>query len=62
VHEKEFAHIGAVIEFADKLVVLAEKGYAAFEDDESLMLNGTLRECAFRLRAAAEHAQRVFHG
>jgi len=58
-HE-EIVHIRTVMDLADKLVAISEKGFTAFDDDECLMLNGIVRDCAFRLRDAAEHARRIY--
>ena len=48
------------MDLADKLVAISEKGFTAFDNDECLMLNGIVRDCAYRLRNAAEQARRIY--
>ena len=43
------------------MVVISEQGFASCDDDGCLLLNGMVRECAYRLRDAAEH-ERDVHG
>ena len=57
---KEIVHIRTVMDLADKLVVISEKGFTAFDNDECLMLNGIVRDCAYRLRDAAEQTRRYY--
>ena len=46
--------IRSVFEIAELMLVLSEQGLLSCDDDGCLLLNGMLRECAFRLRDAAE--------
>ena len=41
------------------MVVISERGFASCEDDGCLLLNGMVRECAYRLRDAAERERDV---
>ena len=46
--------IRSIFEIAELMLVLSEQGLATCADDGCLLLNGLLRDCAFRLRDAAE--------
>ena len=53
--------IRSILEMADRMIVISEEGFVSCDDDGCLLLNGMVRECAYRLRDAAELEQRV-HG
>ena len=53
--------IRSILELADRMIEISEQGFASCDDDGCLLLNGMVRECAYRLRDAAEH-ERVVHG
>jgi len=53
--------IRSILEMADRMIVISEEGFVSCDDDGCLLLNGTVRECAYRLRDAAEREQKV-HG
>jgi hypothetical protein len=61
VKNKANAHITRVLEMADRMIALSERGFTACIDDGCLLLNGMVRECAYRLRDAAEREQ-LAHG
>jgi len=46
--------IRSIFEIAELMLVLSEQGLATCVDDGCLLLNGLLRDCAYRLRDAAE--------
>ena len=46
--------IQSILEMADRMIDISEQGFAACEDDGCLLLNGMVRECAYRMRDAAE--------
>ena len=58
---KSDMQIRSVLEIADRMLVISEKGFLSCDDDGCLLLNGLVRECAYRLRDAAER-ERQFHG
>lgn len=51
--------IGSILEMADRMIVISEQGFGSCEDDGCLLLNGLVRECAYRLRDAAELERKV---
>ena len=51
----------SILEMAERMVVISERGFASCDDDGCLLLNGMVRECAYRLRDAAERELDV-HG
>lgn len=55
------SQIRSILEMADGMVALSKKGFLSCEDDGCLLLNGLVRECAYRLRDAAERERKV-HG
>lgn len=54
--------IRSIIEIADRMIAVSEEGFASCTDDGCLLLNGMVRECAYRLRDAAELERRVHLG
>ncbi len=44
---------------AERMIVISEQGFATCNDDGCLLLNGLVRECAYRLRDAAERERAV---
>lgn len=46
--------IRSILEMADRLLTLSDEGFQSSSDDGCVLLNGMVRECAYRLRAAAE--------
>jgi hypothetical protein len=51
--------IQSILEMADRMIVLSDQGLMVCVDDGCVLLNGMLRECAYRLRDAAELEQGV---
>jgi osmotically-inducible protein OsmY len=51
----------SIQEIADRMIAISEHGFATCDDDGCLLLNGMVRECAYRLRDAAER-ERQAHG
>jgi hypothetical protein len=51
--------IGSILEMTDRMIVISEEGYVSCNDDGCLLLNGLVRECAYRLRDAAERERKV---
>ena len=51
---KADVQIRTILGIADQMIALSEKGFASCVDDGCLLLNGMVRECAYRLRDAAE--------
>jgi osmotically-inducible protein OsmY len=61
VDENASAQIRTILEMADRMIVISEQGFSCCDDDGCLLLNGMVRECAYRLRDAAER-EREHHG
>lgn len=53
--------IASVLEMSNRMLVVSEEGFRSCDDDGCLLLNGLVRECAYRLRDAAERERQV-HG
>ena len=53
-------HFQTIIDLSDRLAAVAEVGFYNFEHEGCLLLNGIVKDCAFRLRDAAE-AERKAH-
>ena len=51
--------ISSILKMADRMIVISEKGFGSCADDGCLLLNGLVRECAYRLRDAAELERQV---
>ncbi|HEY5998050.1 MAG TPA: hypothetical protein VI078_01940 [bacterium] len=51
--------IRSILEMADRMITISEQGFMSSNDDGCLLLNGLLRECAYRLRDAATREQEV---
>jgi hypothetical protein len=51
--------IRSISEMAELMLVISEQGISSCEDDGCLLLNGMVRECAYRLRDAAELERKV---
>ena len=47
-------HFQTIHDLADRLLAVSELGFSSFDHDGCLLLNGIVRDCAFRLRDAAE--------
>ena len=43
------------LELARQLTILADEGEATADDDSCLVLYGIVRDCAYKIRHAAEH-------
>jgi len=54
VQSKAELQIRSIAEMAELMLIISEQGLSACEDDGCLLLNGMVRECAYRLRDAAE--------
>ena len=52
--DKADRHLKAILDLSDQLAAVAQSGFSSFDDDGSLLLNGIVRDCAFRLRDAVE--------
>jgi hypothetical protein len=48
------AYIRQTLECARQLIILADEGEAASNDDGCAVLYGVVRDCAYRVRAEAE--------
>ena len=48
-----------ILDLSDRLAAVAQSGFSLFDDDSSLLLNGVVRDCAFRLRGAVEMEMRA---
>jgi hypothetical protein len=46
--------IRSIFEITELMLVVSEQGLQQCEDDGCLLLNGLVRECAYRIRNAAE--------
>jgi len=57
--QKSDVQIGSILELADRMVVVSEQGFGSCDDDGCLLLNGLVREYAYRLRDAAELERKV---
>jgi hypothetical protein len=51
--------IRSVLEMAERMIVISEQGFGFCDDDGCLLLNGLIRECAYRIRDAAEDESKV---
>jgi hypothetical protein len=51
--------IRSILEMAERMIVISEQGFGSCDDDGCLLLNGLVRECAYRLRDAAERERKV---
>lgn len=51
--------ICSIVELADRMIAISEQGFGACADDGCLLLNGMVRECAYRIRDAAELERKV---
>lgn len=51
--------IRSILELTERMIALSEAGFGSCEDDGCLMLNGLVRESAYRLRDAAEGERQV---
>lgn len=51
--------IRSIVEIAELMLVLSEQGLQACKDDGCLLLNGMVRECAYRIRDAAERERKA---
>lgn len=58
--KKVDGQIRSILEVTERMIVISEKGFATCDDDGCLLLNGMVRECAYRLRDAAE-LERTIH-
>jgi hypothetical protein len=56
---KSDVQIISILEMADRMIVMSEQGFVCCDDDGCLLLNGMVRECAYRLRDAAELERKV---
>ncbi len=51
--------IRSILELVDRMIVVSDQGFVFCDDDGCLLLNGMVRECAYRLRDAAERERKV---
>ena len=51
--------IRSIFELAELMIVISEQGLSSSDDDGCLMLNGMVRESAYRIRDAAERERKV---
>jgi hypothetical protein len=56
--------IRSIFEIAELMLVISEQGLSSCADDGCLLLNGMVRECAYRIREAAELERKahLLHG
>lgn len=54
VQSKSDLQIRSIVEMAELMLVISEQGLSSCVDDGCLLLNGMVRECAYRIRDAAE--------
>ena len=52
-------HIRQTLEYARRLIILADEGEADSGDDGCSVLYGVVRDCAYKIRAQAEHERDV---
>ena len=57
--QKPSVQISSILELADRMIAISEQGFGSCDDDGCLLLNGLVRECAYRLRDAAELERKV---
>jgi hypothetical protein len=62
VQSKADLQIRSIVEMAELMLVISEQGLSSCEDDGCLLLNGMVRECAYRLRDAAELERKAHMG
>jgi hypothetical protein len=55
-------HVRLVLDLSDQLFAVSENGYRNFDDNGHLMFFGIVRDCAFRLRDAAEAKRKAPSG
>lgn len=58
--QKSDVQIRSILELTDRMIVISEQGFGSCDDYGCLLLNGLVRECAYRLRDAAE-LERMVH-
>jgi hypothetical protein len=51
---KADVQIRSILDLADRMIVVSEKGFLSCDDDGCLLLNGMVRDSAYRIRDAAE--------
>ena len=56
-----YRQIRSILEMADRVIVISDEGFVSCDVDGCLLLNGMVRESAYRLRDAAEQERKV-HG
>lgn len=49
-------HIHKALDLARELIILADEGEAEAQDDGCILFFGVLRDCAYRIRQQADHA------
>ncbi len=57
--DKADNHFQTILDLSDRLVAVSELGFSCFDHDGCLLLNGIVRDCAFRLRDATEVERRA---
>ena len=56
---KAEVQIQAILRLADRMIAISNRGFVVSGDDGCLLLNGMVREAAYRLRDAAELERKV---
>ncbi len=56
---KSNQHIREVLEVARQLIILADQGDLDSMDDGCPLLNGIIRDCAYKIRAQAEREREI---
>ena len=51
--------IRSILALAERMIGVSEEGFNSCDDDGCLLLNGMVRECAYRIRDAAERERKV---
>lgn len=56
---KADVQIRSVLSVAGRMIAISDRGLLSCQDDGCLLLHGMVRECAYRLRDAAEREQEL---
>ena len=59
VESKSDSQIQVILHLAERMITISNRGFVVSNDDGCLLLNGTLREYAYKLRDAAEREREV---
>lgn len=59
---KSNQHIREVLEIVRQLIIVADQGDLDSKDDGCRVLYGIIRDCAYKIRAQAEHEHEIHKG